>query len=152
MITVTSSNSNPVQPIGSAEITLTCSIRISPAIVGAFVAINIIWNGPSGFRRMIPVAQIIDGPESYDGREVIRSFGRNESGVYNCTATVNSASPFLAIDSVSQSGTARVTVGEKYSCDIINSKNITIHSIIAGSGSMCLYPFLLQVSTSLSRV
>ena len=41
---------------------------------------------------------------------MVSSFGRDQSGVYNCTATVSSTSSFIT-DSDPQFRTARVTVG-----------------------------------------
>ena len=48
---------------------------------------------------------------TYTSTAMVSSFGRDQSGVYTCTATVSSASSFIT-DSGSQSGTAIVTVGK----------------------------------------
>ena len=71
------------------------------------VAVNTVWAGPDGF---MPAQAAIGSTTTFTSTATVSSFGRNQSGVYNCTATVSSTSSFIR--SVSQSGTARVTVGK----------------------------------------
>ena len=74
------------------------------------VTVITVWTGPAGFVANI-TAQSIEGSSNYTSTAVVGSLGRNESGVYTCTATITTTSSFVK-DSASNNGTARVTVGK----------------------------------------
>ena len=68
------------------------------------------WTGPAGYRINNNAAQLATGSTStYTSTTTVRSFGRDESGMYTCVATVSSLSSFLR-DSMASAST-RVTVG-----------------------------------------
>ena len=101
-VTLSSSHSNPVQPVGSA-VTLTCTVELSPA-VDVPVTVNTVWTGPNGFSEN-GMAQRMGSTTTYTSTAMVSSFGRDQSGVYNCTAAVG-------ISRTMSSGTRRVTVGK----------------------------------------
>ena len=98
-----------IQPVGST-ITMTCTVELSP-VVNVPVTVITEWTGPAGFVVNITAQPVEGSTTNYTSRAVIGSFGRNESGVYTCKATVTSTFPFLR-DSASSSGTSRITVGK----------------------------------------
>ena len=100
---------SPIQPIGSV-VTLICTVELSP-VVDVPVTVNTVWTGPAGFMTTNTAQPVMGSTTTYTSTTMVSSFGREQSGVYNCTATVNSTSPFHA-DSDSQSEIARVSVGK----------------------------------------
>ena len=99
-----------IQPVGST-ITMTCTVELSP-VVNVPVTVITEWTRPAGFVANIAAQPIEDhSTTNYTSRAVVGSFGRNESGVYTCKATITTTSPFLR-DSASSSGTSRITVGK----------------------------------------
>ena len=105
-----SSQVNPlmVRPIGST-VTLTCMADLDPAI-DVPVTVNIQLSDPAG-SPLATTTQSVSG-STYSSMATISSFGRNQSGVYTCTAFVNPASSNRFLSSSSQSVTLRVTTGE----------------------------------------
>ena len=104
--------SDPVSPIHPdvSAVTLTCTVELSPA-VNLKVTVTTVWTGPAGFMTTNAAQPVMGSNTTYTSTAMVNSFGRTQSGNYNCTATVNSTSPFHA-DSDSQSETARVSVGK----------------------------------------
>ena len=110
-MTVTSDlvSHGPVRPIG-ANVTLTCTVELSPA-VDVPVTVNTVWTGPT---RLMSnnTAQPVMGSATmatYTSTAIVRSFERDQSGNYTCTATVSSVSPFITTSSLS--GVTSVTTG-----------------------------------------
>ena len=108
---------NPVRPIGSAVI-LIVNMELEPA-VDVPVILNTVWTGPNGFTAT-NISQPIFGINSatYISRAVVSSFGRNQSGVYTCTATLgasSSSNPYLIDHDNTTSESIQVTIGEIYS-------------------------------------
>ena len=110
-------SSNTSSPIHSASIgsaiTLICTVKLNPLLN---VAVNVatMWTGPAGF-TMTNTAQPVNGSTTtYISSATVSSFGRGQSGVYSCTATASSSSPFFIdnLGSQSQTARARVTVGK----------------------------------------
>ena len=95
-----------VRPIGST-VTLTCMADLDPAI-DVSVTVNIELSNPAG-RTLTATAPPVSG-FTYTTTAMITSFGRSDSGVYTCTANIESISPFLQA-SASHSRTVRVTTG-----------------------------------------
>ena len=108
IVTVTSDQPNPIGSVG-ANVTLTCTVELSPA-VDVPVTVNTVWTGPDGFMTT-NTAQRMENTTTYTSTAMVSSFGRDQSGNYTCTATVNSTSSFI-INSGSISDTANVIVGE----------------------------------------
>ena len=98
-----------MQPIGSA-VTLNCTVHVelSPA-VDVPVTVNTVWTGPAGFMTTIKVP-VIDGTTTYTSTAMIISLGRNQSGVYTCTATLHSMVTMTYSNATVDS--YRVTTGE----------------------------------------
>ena len=101
-VTVTSDKPNPISPIGS-HIILVCTVELSPA-VDIPVTVSTVWTGPNGeFFHSDPEA-IMENHTVYTSTVTISSFGREQSGNYTCTASVNSSTLFVD-DSNSTSNT-----------------------------------------------
>lgn len=100
--------SNPTGLIAiGGSVTLKCTVlELSPS-AGVQVTVSTEWTGPDGFMAT-NLSQPVMGNTTTT--VVLSSFGRDQSGEYTCTATVNSMSPFI-ISSVLSSSTTRVTVG-----------------------------------------
>ena len=82
-------------------------MELSPA-VDVPVTVNTEWTGPNDQTVFFSSSPTMVNLTRYTSILIVSSFGRDESGVYNCTSTVTS--------NVSQSdtieiGSARVTVG-----------------------------------------
>ena len=108
-VTITSDPVSPIQPVGS-DVNLTCTVVLS-TVVNVEVAVNKMWTGPDGFMTANTAQPVMGSTTTYTSTAMVNSFGRDQSGVYTCTATVSSTSSFLT-DSGSQPGTARITVGK----------------------------------------
>ena len=102
-----------VRPQFGSAITLTCTVELSP-VVNIPVNVTTMWAGPAGFKTTNTAQPVMGTTVNYTSTAVVSSFGRNESGVYTCTATATTTSPFLR-DSTSNNGTARITVGKAIS-------------------------------------
>ena len=107
-INVTSDHVNPIRQIGSV-ITLTCIVELSPA-VDVPVTVTTVWTGPAQFMTTKIAQPVMGSTTTYISTAMVNSVGREQTGVYNCTATVSSMSPLL-VDSDPQSGTIRVIIG-----------------------------------------
>ena len=74
------------------------------------VTVNTVWTGPDGFMTTNTAQPVMGSTTTYASTAMVSSFGRNQSGNYTCTATVNAISPFIS-DS-SQSGIKRITTSK----------------------------------------
>ena len=107
-VSVTSNPASPIRPI-ETDVTLTCNVVWSSS-VDVSVTVNTMLTGPGIVGSMNRVAQREGSTTNYISTAMVSSFGRAQSGVYTCTATVTATSPFFMSNSAS--GMARVTVGE----------------------------------------
>jgi hypothetical protein len=100
-----------VRPIGST-VTLTCMADLDPAVDDpGLVTVNIQLSDPAG-RTLTTTTPSVSG-FSYSSMATMSSFGRNDSGVYTCSAAVSpSPSNRFLSSSSSISVTLRVTTGE----------------------------------------
>ena len=114
MISSTSHNiSSLVRPIGS-NVTLTCAVTVelSPA-VDVPVTVTTMWTGPDGFMTTNTAQPVMGSTTTYTTTAMVSSFGRDQSGIYNCTATVSSTSPLLQYTLPGINfGVAMLTVGK----------------------------------------
>ena len=117
---VTSSKSSPINPVGS-DVTLTCTVDFDPA-VDVPVTVNTMWTGPNGFMTTNTAQSVMGSTTTYTSTAMVSSFGRDQSGNYTCTATVNS--PQFITCSELQSGTAWVTIGKKWQSSLIQYKYV----------------------------
>ena len=98
-----------IRPVGSS-VTLTCMADLDPAI-DVPVTVNIELSDPAGSPLTATTPSVLSG-STYASMATITSFGRDQSGLYTCSATVSPSPPnsFLS-GSSSRSGTLRVTTG-----------------------------------------
>ena len=92
--------------IAGSDVTLTCTVDLDPA-VDVPVTVNTVWTGQNGFMES-RMAQLAMG--NTISTAMVSSFGRDQSGVYTCTATVSSTSSFISSSMASKS--IRVTSGK----------------------------------------
>ena len=106
---LTSDPVSPIWPIPS-DVILMCTVELSPS-VDILVTVNTEWSGPD--RITIPSNDtVMQNLTVYISTVVVRSFGRNQSGNYNCTASVSSTSRSAFVINIgSLSGTTKVTTG-----------------------------------------
>ena len=106
-VAIISNTTSPVS-VGS-DVTLTCTVDLDP-VVDVPVTVNTVWTGPAGFVRTTTAQPVMGSTTTYTSTAMVSSFGRDQSGVYTCTATVNSTSSF--IDGSMEFASTRVTVGK----------------------------------------
>ena len=105
-VSVTSDTPSSIEP-DKSNVTLNCTVDLDPS-VDVSVTVNTEWTGPASVGSIpSPVTNVVNLTR-YTGTITVTSFGRSQSGVYNCTATVLSN---LSLSSTVV-GTTRVTVGK----------------------------------------
>ena len=117
-----------------SSVTLTCTVELNP-VIDVPVTVNAVWSGPDGFMITNAAQRVMGSNTTYTSTAMVRSFGREQSGVYTCAATINPVSPNLfLIVSIQMQVRARVTAGK---------------SMLITTG-LCNHPYeCSQVSTSL---
>ena len=106
---ITSDQVSPIRPVGS-DVTLTCTVELSPS-VDVPVTVNTVWTGPDGFMTTNTAQTVMGSTTTYTSTAMVSSFGRNQSGSYMCSATVNSTNTYVTT-SEPKLGSSRVTSGE----------------------------------------
>ena len=92
------------------------------------VTVNTVWTGPDGFLTTNTAQRVMRRTTTYTSTAMVSSFGREQSGVYTCTATVNSASSLVSSSMGSVS--VRVTVGKpKSSLYIVLCSYVMLHFV-----------------------
>ena len=99
---------SPIRPVSSA-VTLICTVELS-SLVDVPVTVTTVWTGPAGFRDTNTAQLALGIATTYTSTAIVSSFGRDESGIYTCEATVSSVSSFLRESMTSIS--ARITLGK----------------------------------------
>lgn len=104
---------SPIRPIRT-NVTLTCTIVLGP-VVDIPVTVNIQLNDSAGsLLTTNATTPLVSGSTHTTITTVtISSFGRDQSGVYTCRATISSTSSYLS-GSRPLSATAKVTVGKLF--------------------------------------
>ena len=115
-VMLSSSISNPIPPFGS-NVTLTCAVELSPA-VDVPVTVNTVLTTDEGFTRTSTAQQVMGSSTNYASEFTISSFGRSDSGLYDCRATVSLPSNAYISDSSSATHTLRVTTGEMFTINL----------------------------------
>ena len=114
-VILSSSTPNPARPIGSA-VTLTCTVHVELSqAVDIPVTINIAWTGPAEFTTTNTLFHVgMQSTIKFNSTAMISSFGREQSGVYTCTATLNSTQSNITYitNSRATTGSIRATTGE----------------------------------------
>ena len=119
MVMLSSSTPNPVRPIGSA-VALTCTVYYFPLQldIPVFLNIEVLKWGRVGGLLFHPKSVgnnsqlIMRGTTTYNFTVVVSSFGRNQSGWYDCLATLHSALNTTYIRGSAHGSFAVVTTGE----------------------------------------
>ena len=109
-VSVTSDLPNPIRPVGST-VTLTCTVVLAEYVDG--LTVNTELTGPNGFSEN-GMALRMGSTSTYTSTAMVSSFRRDQSGNYNCTATVSSTSSFFSTSTL-LSDIARVTAGKRIS-------------------------------------
>ena len=128
--------------VGST-VTLTCTVELSPA-VDVSVTVNTVWTGPAGFSTTNTAQAMAGNTTTYTSTAMVSSFGRAQSGYYNCTATVSCSFLFISGTS-SRSGTAKVTISECYCPELLFIKD----RVMSFYNSCCLICFYHDSDLSL---
>ena len=126
-VTVTNDPISTIKPFVSPNVTLSCTVELSPA-VDVPVTVNTEWTGPHGFMTRNVAHLVMGKTTTYISALVISSFVRNPSGNYTCSAILSSTSQFLS-DSLPESDIKTITTG-KIPIEAIVSKYVgkTHHS------------------------
>ena len=103
-------SSDPVSPIWpvSSNVTLICIVELDPA-VDIPVTVNTVWTGPDSVIIAPGSDTTMYNLSAYTSTAVVSSFGRNQSGNYNCTASINLTA--FVVNIGSSSATTKVTIG-----------------------------------------
>ena len=116
-VMLSSSIPNPIPPFGF-NVTLTCAVELSPA-VDVPVTVNTILTTDEGFSNTRTAQLVMGSLTNYAATFMIFSFGRSNSGLYACGATISSPSNVYLSDSSTVPHSIRVTTGERYNTLII---------------------------------
>ena len=114
-VVITSTLVSPIHPVGST-VTLTCTVYLSP-LVDVPVNVNAQLSAPAGV-TIIPVTNsVMENTTRYTSTVMVSPFGRNQSGEYTCTATVElvTANP-LVIGGAGVTGMDSITIGTGELC------------------------------------
>ena len=106
-VMILSNASNPIH-LGS-NVALTCAVELSPA-VDVPVTVNTVWSGPYS-HGLSPTDPLMESTNRYISTAIVSSFGREQSGNYSCSASINSKSPFHD-DSTTTIGRVQITTGK----------------------------------------
>lgn len=124
-VMVTSAPASPIRPVES-DVILTCTVELS-TLVDVSVIVTTVWTGPAGFRYTNTAQPAMGSTSTYISTATVSSFGRDESGIYTCVATVSSVSSFLR-ESITSTST-RVTVGKVTFIQIYSPAYFTLYLI-----------------------
>ena len=112
-VILTSNIPSPIRPIES-DVNLTCSVKIQsgPEIdVQLAIDITLSRTNPAASSQLQATTAAASG-STHTSVATIRSFGRDQSGTYICTATVRPTSANSFITGNSRSNTIQVTTGK----------------------------------------
>ena len=73
---------------------MTCTVELSPD-VDIPVTVTTVWTGPAGFMTTKTAQPVMGSTTTYTSTAIISSFGKDQSGLYICTATAETTSPLL---------------------------------------------------------
>ena len=115
MVVITSTLASPIRPVGS-PVTLTCTVDLSPA-VDVPVTVNIRFSAPAGVAITPMPNPVMVNTTRYTRTAMVESFGRNQSGEYTCTATVELViASHLIIGGTGVTGMDNITIGTGKLC------------------------------------
>ena len=116
IVRLVSDTPNPI--LSGSSPTLTCAVELSPA-VNVPVTVNTALTTPAGFMSTSTAQPVMGSSNNYTSTFLISSFGRSNSGVYFCAATISLPSNAYISDSSTVTHSVRVTTGEIFT--ILNS-------------------------------
>ena len=103
-------SSSPITP--GSNVTVTCAVEFNQHVdVG--LTVNIVLTGPV---NISPTSVLMESTTRYTSSLVVSSFGREQSGVYECKATATSDT--LITSSMEISRMERITVGKLFTVTI----------------------------------
>ena len=110
---ISSNLPNPIPPFGSQDVTLTCAVELSPA-VEVPVTVNTVLTDPDGRTTTRTAQPVMGSRTSYVTMFMISSFGRSDSGLYVCSATVSltSTNAYIRDSNTISPPSIRVTTGK----------------------------------------
>ena len=115
-VTITSDQDNPIRPVGSS-VKVTCTAHVdlsSRPEIDISLTVDIHLTGPT--RRPFTNASFGVLQPSYayanTSSAIISSFGRNDSGLYTCTATISSRAPNVFLTAHSTPHSVQITTGK----------------------------------------
>ena len=114
---LSSSIPNPIPPFGS-DVNLICAVELNPA-VDIPVTVNTVLTTDEGFTHTSTAQPVMGSSTNYTTTFIINSFGRSNSGLYICSATISLPSNAYISDSSAASHSLRVTTGEMFTIHFI---------------------------------
>ena len=115
-VTLSSNIPNPIPPFGS-DVTLICAVELSPA-VNVPVIVNTVLTPFHGFTTTGTAQPVMGSSTNYASTFIISSFGRSDSGLYVCGASLRSTNAYIS-DSSTASHSVRVTTGEMFTAMLL---------------------------------
>ena len=93
------------------QFTLTCTVEVLTSVdINVQVAVSVLFTAPRGLPVSVTTSSV--SGSTYTSTAVIPSWGREQSGLYTCTAKYQSMpSSSFVTDSDAKSARIRVTVG-----------------------------------------
>lgn len=133
-VTITSTPVSPIRLIKST-VTLICTVELSSA-VDVPVTVNVQLIAPSGSPLTTTLPSV--SGLTYTTTAMINSFGRNQSGVYACTATVDlvTVNPFV-IGGVGVTGMGAIGTGKL--CSILSQSKYRIYMKLYELSANCIH-------------
>ena len=111
---MTSDPLSPIRPVGTS-VSLNCSCDIAQSVPAEYIDILDIMVSISlrdPLRGLLATTATSVSGTVYTSSAVISSFGRDQSGIYTCTASVNSLSSFIIGREISTQ--KQVTTGNNF--------------------------------------
>ena len=105
-VTVTNDPASPI--IAGSNVTVICTIELNQN-VDVELTVNTVLTAPGG-GTLSPTNPLMVNTSRYTSTAMVSSFGRDQSGVYTCEATLSSDA--LITSGMAVSGTERITVGK----------------------------------------
>ena len=122
---LSSSIPNPIPPFGS-DVTLTCAVELSQA-VDVPVTVNTVLTTDEGFTRTSTAQPVIGIITNYTSIFMIRLFGRSDSRIYTCSATVSLPSNAYISNSSTVHHSVRVTTGEMFTIIVLHESQLLVY-------------------------
>lgn len=94
-----------------SDVTVICAVELSP-MVNILVTVMTEWTGPAGFLTTNTAQPVMGNSMLYASTVAVSSFGRSQSGIYTCRATIGSASLNSFISDSVTSLSTRLTIGK----------------------------------------